>query len=376
MSRKHRKELIQRLQDRRESKVVAYVTGDRGPAVAAIGDDAVRPLFDHLRELGHVPRLDVFLYSRGGAIDVPWRLANAFRQASDEWNLLVPFRANSAATLLALGADQIVMGPQGELGPIDPSMQISRDGVLQDSINVEDVMAYVKFMKDRAGLSDQAALATGLGKLAERMDAVSLGSAYRMHSHIRDVARRMLHSRKTPATEQVMASIVETLAERVYAHGHAIGVEEAVALGLPVTPADDETEGLMWDLLNEYEKVMKLREPLDVAEVISDKDRYSEATTIAVIESVWGAHSFGGELEVVAKRQLPPQLNVSLNLNLQLPPQIDVAQLPPALQQLLATVQQSLFEQAQQALQAALQQQAPLIGAEARVKGGAWKLDT
>jgi len=39
---------------------------------------------------------------------------------------LVPFRANSSATLLALGADTIILGQQGELGPIDPSMTLSR----------------------------------------------------------------------------------------------------------------------------------------------------------------------------------------------------------------------------------------------------------
>jgi hypothetical protein len=105
---------------------VTYITADRNPVIGNIGDDTVRPIYDHLRELGHVPRLDLYIYSRGGAIDVPWRLARAFRQVSDEWNILIPFRANSAATLLALGADNILLGPIGELGPIDPSIAISR----------------------------------------------------------------------------------------------------------------------------------------------------------------------------------------------------------------------------------------------------------
>jgi ClpP class serine protease len=85
-----------------------------------MGDDAWRPMIEQLRHLGHVETLDVFIYSRGGAIDVPWRLNNAFRQVADRWNALIPFRANSAATLLSLGADKIILGPQAELGPIDP----------------------------------------------------------------------------------------------------------------------------------------------------------------------------------------------------------------------------------------------------------------
>jgi ClpP class serine protease len=166
MSRAERSRIIGEIEKLRSSRVLSYVTGDRPPTPAQIGDDAVRPIYEQLRKMGHVPRLDVFLYSRGGAIDVPWRIATALRTASDEWNILIPFRANSAATLLALGADEIVLGRQGELGPIDPIMSIQRvapgpgggQGTpVQDNVNVEDVMAYVKFTRERAGLSDQQA---------------------------------------------------------------------------------------------------------------------------------------------------------------------------------------------------------------------------
>ena len=216
MSRAQRKALIEQIEAARGSRLICYVTGDRAPAAAQIGDDAVRPLYDLLREIGTTEKLDFFLYSRGGAIDVPWRIVTALRTTATNWSAVIPFRANSAATLLALGADEIVLGRSGELGPIDPIMNIQRvmpvpggpGTVMQDSVSVEDVMAYMKFVQERAGLSDQAALSTGLTKLTERLDAVALGSAYRTHSHIRDVARRMLLSRNKPHTEQTMATIV------------------------------------------------------------------------------------------------------------------------------------------------------------------------
>src|SRR2546428_11164417 len=150
-------------------------------------------------------------------MDVPWRVVSALSRASDEWNLLFPFRANSAATLIALGADKILLGRQGELGPIDPILQLPRllpqpggqpTVMMAEPISVEDIMSYVKFVQERAGLSDQAALANSLTLLASRLDAVALGSAYRTHSHIRDVARRVLLSRKEPPKEQAMASII------------------------------------------------------------------------------------------------------------------------------------------------------------------------
>lgn len=380
MGRDKRKELIQEIEELRGSRVLTYVTSDRVPAGGQMSNDAVRQIYDHLRGMGEVEKLDFFIYSRGGDIDVPWRIANALRTTGAGWNVLVPLAANSAATLLALGADEIVLGPQGELGPIDPQMTVQRGGdqPIQDTIGVEDVMSYVKFVTERAGLSDQAALGMAVSKLAERMDPVSLGRIYRTHSHIREVAGQMLRSRAKPPNEQTMGTIIETLAERVYAHGHAIGYRDAEAIGLPVTAADASLDSSMWALLNEYEAEMRVMEPLDPRMAISNGDLYEEEASVAAIESTWGVHKFGGTLEVRARRQMPPNLAVNMNMNLQLPDLPDP--MPPDLQQLLQAMmqglQQQIAESANQAVQESLQKQAPLAGIEAVLKGGHWTFDT
>lgn len=257
MPRTERKRLIEKLEALRGSRVLTYVTGDRSPTGAQIGDDAIRPIYDQLRVLGHVEQVDLFIYSRGGALDVPWRIASGLRGVADSWSILIPFRANSAATLLALSADEIILGRHGELGPIDPILNIQRmittpgqpEGTaLQDTINVEDVMAYLRFVREQVGLTDQDALSASLAKLAERLDAVGLGSVFRTRSHVRDVAHRMLTSQKNPPSDRVMETIIETLAERVYAHGHAIGVAEARDLGLSVIEPPDDVEHAMWEI--------------------------------------------------------------------------------------------------------------------------------
>jgi ClpP class serine protease len=153
MARADRVAAIKRIEEIRNHRVITYVTGDRFPIPAQMHDDALRPIYDQLRSIGKTESLDLFIYSRGGASDVPWRIANALRMtASKNWSVLIPFRANSAATLLALGADEIVLGRNGELGPIDPSLNLQRitkspDGgqtMMQESVSVEDIMAYVK----------------------------------------------------------------------------------------------------------------------------------------------------------------------------------------------------------------------------------------
>lgn len=377
MSRDTRKSLIEELEELRGSRVLTYVTSDRGPAAAQMANDAVRVIYDHVRRIGQVEKLDLSIYSRGGDINVPWRIASALRSVAESWGILVPHSANSAATLLALGADEMVLGPQAELGPIDPTLGLQRGGetAIQETVGVEDVMAYLTFVRERAGLSDQAALANSLAKLAERIDPVALGSIYRTHAHIREVAGRMLKSRKEPITEQAATAIIETLAERVYAHGHAISGREAKDMGLPVTLAEGKVDELMWNLLADYEAEMKIRQPVDPRAAVDTTDRYEEDGALAAVESRWALHEFKGTLQVEARRQVPPQIAINVNLNLHLPPlpQPVPGDLQQLVQQMMQPLQQEIAKSANEAVQQAVKAQAPLVGAEAVFKGGRWE---
>jgi ClpP class serine protease len=119
--------LITEIEQLRNSTILCYLTGIRQNLVAQIADDAVREMFDHLLLLPARPvkQLDVFLCSNGGSGTVPWRLISLFREFAEKVAVLVPYKAYSAATMLALGADEIVMGPFAEMGPIDPT--VARD---------------------------------------------------------------------------------------------------------------------------------------------------------------------------------------------------------------------------------------------------------
>ena len=83
------------------------------------------PLYDHLVNLdfaGKTKKIDLYIYSRGGDVSVPWTVASMVREFCDEFNILIPYKAHSAATLRSLGADNIIMGRKAELAPIDPTL--------------------------------------------------------------------------------------------------------------------------------------------------------------------------------------------------------------------------------------------------------------
>jgi hypothetical protein len=378
-SRERRLELIRAIQKNRESQLITYLTGTRQGATAQIGRDAVRPMYNHLREIGFegVPRIDLFLYSQGGLVDVPWPMVTMLREYCEELNVLIPYRAHSAATLIALGADSIVMGKKGELGPIDPIVTRVEHGeqtVFQESMSVEDIMAYIAFLKERAGLGDQVALADSVSILAEKLTPWKLGAMYRTHSHIRLIARKLLSSHKERLDERVIESIVEALTEKLYFHGHAVGWREAEEIGLCVEPANEERDDLMWRLFEMYEGLMRLNQPIDAKGIIPpNENEYEEPIVIACIESEARLDVFRGTLKLRHMRQMPPQLNLNLNLNLQLPPSVQPQQLPEAVQNTVQQMLQQLQQQISAMVQAELAKQAPIQRTEGNLLNASWQ---
>lgn len=387
-----RHDLISQLEVQRGSKVITYFLGDRTGAISQVAEDAVRPIYDHLRASQPVTKVDLFLYSVGGFTDVPWRIVTMIREVAREFAVLIPYKAMSAATMIAIGADEIVMGPKGELGPIDPTFSIQRGGnggtAVQEQVAVEDVMGYIRFIREKAGLTDKAALAGAVAALVGKLDPRMLGQVARAHSHIRLVARKLLTARKTspsrmwkerwnrnirPIIDWRTNNIIETLAEKTYQHGHAIGRGEAEEIGLKVVRPLQPTENLIWKLYEAYENLCKLLQPIDARTFIpAGQDEHAEHTIMGCIESTSLAHHFEADIKVRRRRQAPPQLNLNLNLNLQLPAGVQPQQLPAATQQVLQQMLAQVQQQVQQIVQQQILNQMPVLSLEGWIQGGAW----
>lgn len=69
--------------------------------------------------------LDLILHSPGGYPEATESIVEYLRSRFDHIRVFVPVAAMSAATMLSLAADEIVMGAHSQLGPIDPQFTIS-----------------------------------------------------------------------------------------------------------------------------------------------------------------------------------------------------------------------------------------------------------
>jgi len=372
-----RKELIKQIQDKRNSKVIVYVTGDRQPIVAMIAEDAVRPLYDHLLSIGKAEKIDLFLYSRGGDVSVPWRIVSMFREFCDELSIIVPYKAYSAATLISLGADKIIMGKKAELGPIDPiwrKMAIGEISGPPQEISVEDVNSYISFVRERANINDQSALAQMVSILANYITPLTLGSVNRQDSHIKLVARKLLTSRNEKLDESKINSIVEILTEKIYSHGHAISRKEAQELGLPVEIPEEPLEVAIWSLYLEYERFLKLTDPLDPSVILTGKEEeHLEQIPIAIIESENKTHVFTTKIDFKRKRQVPSNPQINLNLGLNLPPNIRPEEIPRQAQQILQQMINQIAQNVQQLVQQEIIRQSPEVGIDIKIYGGKWE---
>jgi serine dehydrogenase proteinase len=114
---------IRGIEDETKRRLVAYIAGPQ----TSIGSIDIPPFVDLLDDVEAGQPLDLMLQTPGGDIDQAERIVLLCRKrvGDAEFRVIVPDSAKSAGTLIAIAADEIVMGEPSELGPIDPQVVIT-----------------------------------------------------------------------------------------------------------------------------------------------------------------------------------------------------------------------------------------------------------
>ncbi|SRR6266496_915458 len=308
-----RRDLIAGLEENRSSKVITYLTSDRAPFPAQIALDVIPLFYQALKTIGKTDKISLFLYSAGGNLDAPWPLMNLIREYCEQVEVLVPYRALSAATLLSLGANKIVMTPLSQLSPIDPEGTFITEGK-QQNYSVEDVASFVEFAKDKIGIAESQPLSAVLQLLSQEIKPTILGSLNRTHARIRRLARHMLQLHlKEPKNETTITEIVNNLTQLLGSHNHLIHRKEAsevIGFGNLIEKAEPETEGLIENLFSSYELEFQLKQPFDPLKLLTGTETEKDIIIKqAYIESSSISHLFETPLRIQLNAQTH-QLNV------------------------------------------------------------------
>ncbi len=201
-------------------------------------------------------RIHVILHSRGGSLDSAYKVVLFLRSFAKDVRVYVPRRAKSAATLIAVGADQVVMSPFAELGPLDTQITDPRNPATH--VSALDCYRSVDYVREFGVLAipralkvmlDQTQALIPLGELIESATTFATGSASPMleqvkaldfgawgrtlkigENYAQEVRRRLSH----PDSEEDAERIAWKLVYGYTHHLYPIDRAEAKRLGLAV----------------------------------------------------------------------------------------------------------------------------------------------
>jgi hypothetical protein len=265
MALKERLALYEQIEGHRGCPLLVYVTSKRDGIDAFMASDALPYFIDQLDRLPpKTSNLDLLIVSLGGDPMVAWRMMSLMRQRVDKVSVLIPQSAYSAATLLALGADEIVMHPNGHLGPIDMQVTTFADG-RRRQFSTEDIGAFLEFVKDNLSITDQRHLRRLFEITCKEMGTTGVGFTARTSKLAMTLADRLLGLHiKEDETGSKRKVMVERLSKHFYGHGYPVSRKEALEITTSVKKEPDPVlEPLMWSVWLDLEEELKERQPFD-----------------------------------------------------------------------------------------------------------------
>ncbi len=200
--------------------------------------------------------LDLIVSSPGGDIEAAYLVARELRRRFAQLTVFVPFRAKSAATLLCLAADELVLGSLGELGPLDQqgdekqkadsplttsrlvpfkALQQLQHGAVEMYDELVGRIARKSGMRLFEAGSKAAEFTQGLyGPIFAQLDPVHLAESARGLEIGGEYAERLLRRYRPALWAEQGQKLLDRLVHAYPTHGFIIDQEEAQELGLPI----------------------------------------------------------------------------------------------------------------------------------------------
>jgi ClpP class serine protease len=152
--------------------------------------------------------LDIVLHTPGGLVLASMQIARAVRQHRGKVTVFVPHYAMSGGTLIALGADEIVLSPHAVLGPVDPQLGEYPAASLLKVVGEKPI----------AEIDDRTLILADVGAKA----------ILQLRAAVKELLTR------TQSQEQAEA-LADVLATGTWTHDYPITLSEAQQLGLKVS---------------------------------------------------------------------------------------------------------------------------------------------
>lgn len=141
-----RREYLSQLQEYTGNDTIVYAASFpcRHPNVSgnllSIGSNDIQGFMTCLNGLKG-DKLDLIIHSPGGSLEATEQLVQYLRAKYKYIRAIIPQNAMSAATMLACACDEIVMGKQSAIGPIDPQMTLVKQNGVAHTLPAHSILA-------------------------------------------------------------------------------------------------------------------------------------------------------------------------------------------------------------------------------------------
>ena len=236
--------LLGQIQRRVDGTFLTYWTSTSG----SVCDNDVMALHEVLRALGSKQRLTLFVKSDGGSGMASLRMVHLLRRYARRLTVVAPLNCASAATMLALGADAIEMGPLSYLTAVDTSLEHDLSPVDHTNslvpVSNDEVDRVIRLWKEHAGRP--GAPAHPHQELYKYVHPLVIGALDRASSLSLMLCREILGYHMKDARK---ADRISRRLNYAYpAHQYPITSREARRLGLGVRDLDPDLDALLQEL--------------------------------------------------------------------------------------------------------------------------------
>lgn len=242
--------LIKEIEEKIGMPLVVYWNSFNGGVCA----NDVHGLYKLFKQLGHHDKIALFIKSSGGETVSALRIVNIIRNYTDNVLAMIPLESASSATLIALGADEIHMGPLSYLTPIDSSSRhqlapIDPVNNSRVSVSNDEVLRLDKLWKENAPESSKH----HYEELYKYIHPLILGSLDRSSSLSIKICEEILSYHMDSEAE--CSRIAHLLNSDFPSHSYPIMLKEAKEIGLSVKELDRDINDLLLELHEWYSEM-------------------------------------------------------------------------------------------------------------------------
>ena len=368
-------EMISRLEEERNSRILVLFLGDRAPFATQLSDEVEMPLVQHLSGMvfGKKKRtVELLLYGTGGKYPTAGRIACLLREFCDEFNILIPHRCRHASTLLAAGADRLIMNKTAELTAVRPLLDEEKGtGYIPMCAPeaAEDLAALLNLYEKQEPIRDPAVMES----IFQRFDPLDLGRLVRQRSCIQRTLRKLLMLRKERNSEEQLYPLYTALTDP---QNLSIGREEAKDIGLPVSFPKPELENSIEEIYSSCSSFLDLEDPVYPARYLDDEDeKVIRDMPLALLESSGTRTVYEADVAFRRRRDVPQSPDIDLNLNVRLPLESVERKIPRVTKPRLDRLRGHIGRSIETLVMNEIVRQSPAIGVDIQLLGGRWRRD-